>query len=71
MIPHWVTDVTAIATPIVALAYAVINLMMKNSVSETNGLIREHIASDDGKHDAIEQHLSYTDKRVDRLEAKS
>ena len=70
MIPHWVTDVTGIATPIVAGLYVLAQWAMKATVGETNALIREHIASDDAKHSAIDDHFRSTDRRVDRLEAK-
>ena len=70
MIPHWVTDVTGIAAPVVALAYFILQLMMKNSVAETNSLLREHVGRDEVKHQAIDEHLTATDRRVDRIERK-
>ena len=70
MIPHWVTDATGVLAPIVGLAYFVVQLMMRASQAETNGLIREHIASDKEKHSALDSHFVATDKRVDRIETK-
>ena len=70
MIPHWVTDVTGIAAPVVALAYFILQLMMKNSVAETTSLLREHAGRDEVKHQAIDEHLTATDRRVDRIERK-
>ena len=70
MIPHWVTDATAIAAPVVGLAYFILQLMMKNSMAETNSLLREHAGRDEVKHQAIDEHLSATDHRVDRIERK-
>lgn len=70
MIPHWVTDLMAILGPVVLGAYAIINLITKNAISETNALIKIHIASDEQKHIAIDEHLEYTDKRVNRLEER-
>ena len=70
MIPHWVTDAAGILAPIVGVGYLVVQLMLKASIGETNALIREHVAGDVQKHDAIDSHLEATDKRVDRLETK-
>lgn len=59
-----------IITPIVGVGYFIVQLLVKNSISETNALLREHVAGDTQKHLAIDQHLEYTDKRVDRLESQ-
>lgn len=81
MIPHWVTDVSGLALPIAGALWAFIKLRSKNDIRDATDTIvtkidsigtalRVHVAEDNGKHDAIDQHLRYTDSRVDRLEAK-
>lgn len=82
MIPHWLTDASGIAAPIAAVLFAIYKLKTKNDIRDATDTIVEkidtigtalkvHVAEDDGKHRAIDQHLEYTDKRVDRLETAS
>lgn len=79
MIPHWLTDASGVAAPIAAVLFAIYKLKSKNDIRDATDVIvsevskvgtalQVHIADDLGKHNAIDQHLEYTDKRVDRLE---
>lgn len=63
------SDLTWIVPGVCAIAWLIMQLYTNLKVGETNSLIKEHIAADKGKHEAIDLHLEFTDKRVDRLEA--
>jgi hypothetical protein len=82
MIPHWVTDLSAILIPIIIPGAAwVFRMSMKNSIQESTNKITDrivdlgtsltaHVASDEQKHKAIDEHLQATDTRVGRIENK-
>lgn len=80
--PHWITDALGIASTLVLAFSAYMKLANKGEirdatdtivqkVSEIGTALDVHVATDNGKHSAIDQHLQYTDRRVDRLESKS
>jgi len=79
--PHWINDALGIVTTIVLAFSAYQKLVRKDEirtatdtivdkVEEIGTALKVHVAEDLGKHFAIDQHLVYTDKRVDRLETE-
>lgn len=79
MILHELTDWTPIAGAVVSVAWLIVKLRGKNEIGNAKAEIIEevrgigtklqvHVAEDEGKHTAMDQHLKYTDSRIDRLE---
>lgn len=79
--PHWIVDATPALTAIVGVAWILVQLKTKDQVRTGTDEIKDkldginitlaaHVASDEQKHTAIDDHLMATDKRVGRIENK-
>ncbi len=73
-VPHEVFDLVSAAA---SLAWLIVGLLMRSSVlevkliiAEIRGIIDGHVEVDELKHNSIDRHFEYTDRRVDNIEQR-